>query len=227
MAFTVFQPAVGAVSLLILLLSHVSVVRALPKQLYVSPEGTGTTCTSSQPCTLASVRNLIQHLKATTSLPPGGIYVNVMAGDYAALSSSVPVLALQGDMDSGTPATPITYSGVGSQTRLMGGTVVPSSAFKPFSGLTPEQSSLPLLQADLKALGLHRFGRLESGGLGACTNKRMTAFFKAANATRASPMILARYPNIAPDGKWQVSSTPRVCVLCDVPAAVLLPLLCK
>lgn len=55
--------------------------------------------------------------------------------------------------------------------------------------------------ADLSAGGLdvakYGFGALGSGGLGSCTDTAMELFYDM------QPQVLARYPNINPDGSWQ------------------------
>lgn len=182
-------------------------------QLFVSTQGDdSTSCSSSAPCaSLQRARDVIRDMKASTGLPAGGVVVNVAAGDYHAANASVPVLTLSAS-DSGSSTSPIVYTGaLSGGSRLLGGSVVPASAFKPYNGTAPNQAGLPLVQADLDALGFGgQYGELKSGGLGACTNYKMNVYFNG------KPLVLARYPNIAADGQWQVG-VPLGAV---VPAAI-------
>ena len=106
------------------------------------------------------------------------------------------VLELDPAQDSGSAAAPITWTAAPNVTaRVIAGAIVPPSAWKP----TPGKPGV--FQADLGANGLdvarYGYGGLASGGLGSCTENSIELFYNSSAA------VLARYPNILPNGTWQ------------------------
>lgn len=118
-----------------------------------------------------------------------------------ALNFSFPVLELDPDADSGTPAGRITYAAApGARVRLLGGPEIPSSLWKPYTGA--------IVQADLGPAGLdvarYGFGSLAAGGLGTCQDTGVELFWGG------EPQTLARWPNISPNGTWQWANIQTV-----------------
>ena len=169
---------------------------ALAATLYVNcqtgSDRTGDGSEGSPFLTLMRARDAVRSLQPLTS--PVNVSISgdcyPRSQDGSALNYSEPVLFLSG-VDSGTPAGPVTYLGTGA--RLLGGAHIPAAAW----------SSLPgrpgVFVANLTSLGLSKYGigGLASGGLGTCKQNAMELFFNNSAA------ILARYPNLAPNGTWQ------------------------
>ena len=130
--------------------------------------------------TLERARDEIRKIKRAGEMPQGGITVEIRGGLYQReqpfeLSTE----------DSGSEETPIVYRARhGEEVRLSGGRTV--AGFKPVTEpsvlerLAPEARG-KVLQADLGALGITDFGKVEGGGL--------ELFFED------KPMTLARWPN--------------------------------
>ena len=95
--------------------------------------------------------------------------------------------------DAGSAAAPIEYASDPSspaRARVSGGVAVPASAFARAVGPT----GVPLLKANLFDLGLN------ASALGALKNPYPSA--KLELVYGGAPMVLARDPNVAPDGTW-------------------------
>jgi hypothetical protein len=105
--------------------------------------------------------------------------------------------ALDPALDSGTASAPIRYAGApGANAVVSAGVEVPTSAWTPWAG-HPH-----IVTADLKALGLSNFGSLprSGGSIDACnqlSGGKMQLFH------RQAAMVLARFPNLAPNGDWR------------------------
>jgi hypothetical protein len=98
--------------------------------LYVSPSGNdqsnGKTPAGAF-ATLGRARDEIRHLKASGPLPSGGVAVEIAGGTYSLTES----FALT-EADSGTAEAPVVYRALENQkVQLLGGRILPLSAFKP------------------------------------------------------------------------------------------------
>jgi hypothetical protein len=141
-------------------------------------------------------------VRAALPAPPPGVTVYLQgdctARDAAGGFSNASQLLLTA-ADSGQPGAPVTWTAWpgAAAPRLLGGVAVPASAWAP----APAPAVAGTLVADLSAGGLDvarfGFGALGSGGLGSCTDTAMELFYNL------QPQVLARYPNINPDGSWQ------------------------
>lgn len=119
-------------------------------------------------------------VRALTSLPPGGVTIELAAGDY--LRDGPFVLEQE---DSGSASRPIVYRAAhGADVHIVGGRVV--TAFTPvtdpaaLSRLDPSVRG-HVVQADLRALGVTDYGTADKPGI--------ELFFDS------RPMVLARWPN--------------------------------
>ncbi len=130
--------------------------------------------------TLEAARDAIRRLKKQSSLPAGGVVVELAAGTYERSHA----FELSSD-DSGTADSPITYRAAqGAEVRIVGGKLV--TAWKPVTDPAVLEQLAPLargkvFQADLKALAIADFGKVSSGG--------MELFFND------QPVQIARWPN--------------------------------
>lgn len=130
--------------------------------------------------TLEAARDAIRRLKKQSSLPAGGVVVDLAAGTYERSHA----FELSSD-DSGTADSPITYRAAkGAEVRIVGGKLV--TAWKPVTDRAVLEQLDPLargkvFQADLKALGIADFGKVSSGGMELFFNDR--------------PVQIARWPN--------------------------------
>jgi len=157
---------------------------------YVSPDGndawTGTLAAPNELSsdgpffTIERARDAVRALKQAGPLPTGGVKVVLRGGRYA-LKKTLELTA----EDSGTAEAPVVYAAQpGEKVFLTGGVRVP--AFEPVSDpailerVSPEARG-PMVQADLKALGIAEFGAPNDGGV--------EVFFQN------KAMTLARWPN--------------------------------
>lgn len=148
---------------------------------------------------LERAREAIRQLKASGSLPTGGVTVWIRGGLY--LRDQTFELDWR---DSGTEHAPITYRAYGKEeVRLVGGK--PIGEFKPVTDeevlarLDPSCRT-KILQVDLKAQGIHDFGRLRARGFGRpILPAALELFFQE------KPMPMARYPN---QGWLKIASVP-------------------
>jgi len=125
------------------------------------------------------------------SVRAAGVRVTVHPGWY-------PPLEL-GAADSGREGAPVVWQAARNDapTVISAAAEVPGHAFKPWA----ERPGV--WKADLRALGITRYGNLTvndsgTGNLG-CTHDRVGLYF------RKEAMTLARYPNIEADGTWKYS----------------------
>lgn len=179
------------------LLSSVILVALLPAAhaeadfvLYVSPSGDDTWSgalpdpdalgTDGPFKTILRARDVIRAAKATGGLPPGGVEVRIRGGNYY-LEQPIEFTV----EDSGAAGAPIVYSGVaGEEACLIGGRQVENftSVSDPavLERLDPAARG-PVLQADLRAIGVTDFGGPSGGGIEVFFNDQ--------------PMTLSRWPN--------------------------------
>lgn len=126
---------------------------------------------------------------ASVTVLPGDCYPRDPSG---AVNFSLPVLALE-PQDSGTAAAPITYAAAAGSPapRLLAGMKVPPSVWR-------ATATSGLFVADLGPAGLdlarYGFGQPSAGG---CEGTALELFYEGV------PGVLARYPNVAPDGTPQ------------------------
>ena len=131
--------------------------------------------------TLERARDEIRKIKKTDGLPPGGVAVEIHAGDYALASP----LELTRD-DSGAEGSPIVYRAAKDEkVRLTGGVEVTNfhTIADPAVLVRLDPSARgKVFGADLKALGVRDLGEVVGGN-------RLEVFFQD------RPMTLARWPN--------------------------------
>ncbi|MEI6501431.1 MAG: right-handed parallel beta-helix repeat-containing protein, partial [Armatimonadota bacterium] len=173
------------------LLTLLLAVPAMAVDLYVSPDGKDTNAgTKNAPFqTLGKARDAIRALKVQGPLPKGGATVWLWGGVYRTDSS----FELTKD-DSGTADAPIVYRAVKPGTaRLMGGAMLPATAFTAVTDpqllerLDPSARA-SVRQVNLKAVGIPEPGpEWDNRFAGAPTASEL--FF---NRER---MTLARWPN--------------------------------
>lgn len=183
------RAAVGILPLLLCVLT----ARA---DLYVSPSGADSNPgTKRKPfATLERARDAVRALKRDTGIPKGGLTVWLRGGDYCR-SESFHLIA----EDSGAPGAPIVWRAYRNErARLLGGRVIPG--FRPVSDSAvlarlDEAAQSKTLEADLRALGLEDFGKLQSRGFGRPTVPAHGELFYGGR-----PMTLARWPN---EGGWE------------------------
>jgi hypothetical protein len=149
---------------------------------------------------LEGARDTIRKLKQTAGLPAGGATVWIGGGDYVREET----FHLTKE-DSGAANALVTYRACkGEKARFLGGRAV--NAFKPVTDTgvldrLDENARKNVLQADLKALGITDFGRLQSRGFGRPTvPAHMELFFAG------QPMTLARWPN---DDFVKIAALPK------------------
>jgi len=158
--------------------------------------------------TLTYARDVIRQLKNTSGLPEGGVVVYVRSGDYDFLDGP---FTLQGEQDSGKEGSPIVYRSFPSDSaaHLTAGVGVTAGVTTPVKDenikrILAKKARDSIVQVDLKKLGISDYGELESGQLGDCANNKLELFFPD------KPMVLARYPNISPEGEWQFMKVSSV-----------------
>eukprot|EP01052_Picozoa_sp_SAG31_P035745 SAG31_NODE_4355_length_3319_cov_1.559938_5_plen_308_part_00 len=139
--------------------------------------------------TLHAARDAIRAMPS--SVRAAGVRVSIHPGQYSPLEL--------GAADSGRQGAPIVWQAARTDalTVISAATEVPGSAFKPWGGRPG------VWTADLRALGVTKYGNLTmndsgTGNLG-CTHDRVGLYFQN------EPMTLARYPNVDADGTWQYS----------------------
>jgi hypothetical protein len=129
------------------------------------------------------------------SLQPlaGGAMVLLHEGTHAPF-------VLDGDLDSGRAGAPVVYAAAPGETATVsGGVTVPAAAFKPFAG----GAAAGVMSANLGQLGITpaMLGGMETGegsmDFGECQHDKAELFFGG------KAMVLARFPNQAPDGSWR------------------------
>ncbi|MBI2303005.1 MAG: NPCBM/NEW2 domain-containing protein [Armatimonadetes bacterium] len=148
--------------------------------------------TAAQPlASLQGARDAVRGLKAKGPLPAGGVTVTVHGGIYPVRSTTA-----FAEQDSGTAAAPIVYrAAAGGEVRLNGGQVIPPGAWQPVTepavlARLPEESRARVRVADLRALGVTDYGKLEPYGFGNPSRTGPPELFVNGRA-----MTLARYPN--------------------------------
>lgn len=135
---------------------------------------------------LHAARDAIRRLGAAEKA--AGVLVTVESGTYQPLELTA--------ADSGRAGAEIVWEGLPGAI-ISAATDIPRSAFKPW----PERPGV--LTADLHSLGVKHYGNLSTsdsgtGNLG-CTHDRVGLYFQR------EAMVLARFPNIEPDGVWKYS----------------------
>jgi len=171
--------------------------------------GTGDGSADNPFPTLPHARDAIRALKASASLPPGGVDVVVRGGEYRLTDS----LAFT-PPDSGTAEAPITYRvAEGDNVRLCGGVNItdwrPVTAPEILERL-PDEARGHVLQADLAAHGVTDFGGPLYGSASHTSDPGLELFF------RDDRMTVARYPNegflhiaaLAVEDGYHVRGTP-------------------
>lgn len=128
---------------------------------------------------LLEARNTVRQRLATGDVPPGGLVVELQAGDYRLTEP----LSL-GAEDAGSAGAPVTWRATaGASARVLGGVVLQGFAAVTDDAvrqrLAPEARD-HILQVDLTACGVADFGEPTTGGL--------ELFFDG------QPMSLARWP---------------------------------
>jgi len=161
--------------------------------LYVAVDGADASPgTKEKPfATLERARDALRELRIRSGLPKGGATVWLRGGTYERAKTFE-----LGREDSGTAEAPVVYRAFpGEEVRLSGGKRIPAAAFKPVNDeavlarLDPAARG-QVLQADLKALGIADFGKMEVRGFGhGLTPSGLELFFND------RPMTLARWPN--------------------------------
>jgi hypothetical protein len=139
---------------------------ALPAaEFFVAPNGSDTSLgNKEQPfATLEKARDAVRELNAAGKYPAEGVTVWLRGGVYLR-DHSFDLDA----RDSGKPGAPVVYAAWEKETpRLVGGKIIPVSAFKPVTDRAFLDRVLNhgarrfLLQADLKALGITDYGDLQ------------------------------------------------------------------
>lgn len=130
-------------------------------EFHVALEGNdGNAGTAAAPfASLERARDAVRALKTTETLPEGGVTVWVHGGVYSRLDS----FRLE-EQDSGAPESRIIYRAIeGEDVCLMGGVVLPPTAFMPVQdgtvlGRMEEHAHAHVVVADLKALGITDYG---------------------------------------------------------------------
>lgn len=165
----------------------------LPKpavELYVSPQGLDTNPGSkTKPfATLQRAQQAVRDLVAK-ALPPGGVVVNVAAGEYR-LTESLAFTAA----DSGTAAAPVIWRAQDKgKVILTGGQVLPAPQAVTDPAILarlPEEARGKVMQVDLKAAGITQYDSPQPRGFGRGKSMPVMELF-----SDAQPLRLARWPN--------------------------------
>lgn len=159
--------------------------------------------TSTSP--FASLARAQVAVRASLPAPAPGITVYIkgdcISRDATGAFSNGTLLSLSAADSGSSVDAPITWSAWpgGAPPRLLGGVAVPPSAWSPAPAGCPAAAGTMVVDLSSTGIDVARFGfgALGSGGLGTCADTAMELFVDGA------PQILARYPNIAPDGTWQ------------------------
>jgi len=168
-------------------------------ELFVAPNGSDANAgTKSAPfATLERARDEVRALKNTGRYPADGITVQIAGGVYLRDHSFD-----LNEKDSGTAEAPVTYAAIpGERPRLIGGKVIPHSAFHPLTDETflnrvvSHAARRNLLQLDLKALGITDYGALQP--MHAVDFGSRTHYLPAPLELfiNGHPATLARWPN--------------------------------
>ena len=188
-----------------LLLLLASAGRAAPTDLYVNCFAGNDSSDGLTPQTAFLSPNRARDVIRTLQPLSVSISVHIAAGDCfardenGAVNASLPVLSLEGPADGGTGAdATVSYIGAGANaTRLLGGVPIPPTLWQVWRG--------PILSLDLRAAGFaYGLGDMRTGGLGTCSNDKVELFFGGV------PQVLARYPNILPNGTWAFANVRAV-----------------
>jgi hypothetical protein len=168
-------------------------LRLAALDLYVAPGGNDSNAgTPAAPlATPTGARNAIRSLKALSGLPSGGINVWLESGYYNQAATF-----FLNAQDSGTPASPITYSAApGAQAFITGAQPLNPAWFSLVTSASPVWSRLDpsaqgnVYQVNLGANGITDYGTLKAGGYGKYTVAALELFYNS------QPMTLARWPN--------------------------------
>lgn len=135
---------------------------------------------------LHAARDAIRRLSEADKA--GGVLVTVEPGIYPPLELTA--------ADSGRAGAEVAWTGLPGAV-ISAATDIPGTAFEPW----PERPGV--LMVDLRSLGVESYGNLSTndsgtGSLG-CTHDRVGLYFQR------EAMVLARFPNIEPDGVWNYS----------------------
>jgi hypothetical protein len=176
-----------------LLMSCCALAAAAPFEIVVCPTGDDSNAgTLAQPLrSLTAARDAIRVLRRGRI---GGVSVLLLSGTHAPLS-------LDARLDSGTADFPIRYAAaVGAHPIISAGLEIPVDQWK----IEKLPSGDSVLTADLSSVGLNisNLGTLPQVGqtIDICDQRRLK---KAQLFHDSGSKILARYPNIAPNGDWR------------------------
>ena len=183
---------------LIALLLPLSALHAA--EFFVAPNGSDASAGSKdQPfATLEKARDTVRALNAAGKYPPEGVTVWLRGGVYLR-DHSFDLDA----RDSGKPGAPVVYAAWEKETpRLVGGKIIPASAFKPVTDqafldrVVSRGARRHLIQADLKALGITDYGELHP--LHALDFGSSSHYLPAPMelSIDGKAMTLARWPNL-------------------------------
>jgi hypothetical protein len=181
----------------VLLALSLTFAAAAHADFHVSPGGADSNAgTTSRPfATLERAREAVRTLKAKGPLPKGPLTLWIHGGDHRRTNALELTAA-----DSGTPDSPIRWeSAPDENARLLGGLVVPASAWKPVSDESVLERLDPaarphVRQVDLRSMGIRDFGEMKSRGFSRSTVPSHCELFHGGR-----PMTLARWPN---DGQF-------------------------
>lgn len=159
-------------------------------ELYVAPDGNDRAAgTKDEPlATVAGARDAIRERRRAGGLPPGGVVVHLLPGEYP-LDESLAFTA----EDSGTADAPIVYRAetrgeamLSGGVRLSGWSAVTDPAVL---ARLPEEARGAVRQLDLRAAGITDYGEPRPRGFGTGSNPWIELFFDGRAMRRA------RYPN--------------------------------
>lgn len=181
---------------------------AFAAEFFVAPDGDDTKPgTQAQPfATLEKARDAVRALKSSGGVPPGGYAVTLRGGVYPR-TASFKLLA----QDSGEAGRPIVYRAFpGEAPRLLGGRVVPSTAFSPVTSASPAWARLDpsvrgqVVSADLQALGITDYGTLQPRGMSSGAPAALEVAFDRL------PLQLARWPDATEHEAFSTSADDTV-----------------
>jgi hypothetical protein len=188
---------------LIILLLGATATAGAPTTLYVDCARGSDAAPGTAAAPFASLARAQAAVRAALPAPPPGITVYLQGDctprDASGRFTNATLLVLTAADSGSSEQAPVTWAawpGATAAPRLLGGVAVPASAWAP----APAPAAAGTLVADLGAAGLDvakfGFGALSAGGLGSCTDTAMEFFYAG------QPQVLARYPNVNPDGSW-------------------------